>query len=128
MNNKGQSILVEYVTIFFIVIAGLVAMTTFFRRSLEARVHDGRNYMISSVVNACDANCLQAAGGNISQEYEPYYMQTTAFVLRNEQENSGMTTGNPAALGAIYAKYSNTETQSSSQSVQLPSACANGGC
>jgi hypothetical protein len=128
MNNKGQSILVEYVTIFFVVIAGLVAMTAFVQRSLEARVHDGRNFMIASAVNACDANCLQATGGKIAYEYEPYYMQMTADVQRNEQENSGQTTGNPAVLGAVYMKASNVATQTISNSVQRPSECANGGC
>ena len=78
MNNKGQSILSEYVMIFFVVIAAAVAMTVFVQRGFEARVHDARNFMIDSLINsgACDANCVQAAGGNIGHEYEPYYTQT----------------------------------------------------
>ena len=60
MNNKGQSILSEYVMIFFVVIAAAVAMTIFVQRGFEARIHDARNFMINSVINSsvCDANCL----------------------------------------------------------------------
>ncbi len=77
MNNKGQAVLSEYVMIFFVVIAALVAMTTFVQRGFEARIHDARNFMINAVINSsvCDANCLAATGGNISYEYEPYYLQ-----------------------------------------------------
>lgn len=128
MNKKGQSILSEYVMIFFVVIAALVAMTSFVRRGLNARIHDARNYMIDSVSNnnVCDANCVQAAGGKIAYEYEPYYTQMIADVYQNSQASTGITNGSAAEIGAIYTKSLNNLTRGTSTSFQLPPACADG--
>ncbi len=124
MNNKGQSVLSEHVMVFFIVIAAIVAMTTFVQRSFEARIHDARNFMINSANSVCDANCQQATGGSISHEYEPYYAQTLSMVQQNEIENHGQTAGNAEAIGEVFSKYGNEATTSASFSSQLPSECA----
>jgi hypothetical protein len=131
MNNKGQSILSEYVMIFFVVIAAAVAMTTYLQRAFEARVHDARNFAISSVMNnsVCDANCVQATGGNIAYEYEPYYTVSAASVQQNQQDTTGVTPGSAEETGTKYYKstYDNTNTVGSS--IQLPPcADAPGGC
>jgi len=106
MNNKGQSILSEYVMIFFVVIAAATAMTVFVQRAFEARVHDAKDYAIDSLTSsgACDANCLQATGGNIAHEYEPYYTASVASVLQNQQEGTGLTPGNAQITGTIFNK------------------------
>jgi len=126
MNNKGQAVLSEYVMIFFVVIAAAVAMTTFVQRALEARIHDARNFAINSVLSsgACDASCLQAAGGKIAYEYEPYYTVSVANVAQNEQDVLGATTGNAQVLGAIYIKSTNEHTGTVGSSCQLPPECA----
>ena len=131
MNNKGQAVLSEYVMIFFVVIAAVAAMTVFVQRGFEARLHDARNFMVNSVVasGACDANCLKAAGATdnrIPYEYEPYYAQMLSDVSRNEQQNSGATTGNPQSLDTIYTKSMNDATATISTSNQLPPGCADG--
>lgn len=131
MNNKGQAVLSEYVMIFFVVIAAVVAMTTFIQRGFEARVHDARNFVADAVTNsgACDANCLNAAGitGNqIPHEYEPYYAQMLSDVASNKQEDAGTTTGNAQVLGAVYTKSTNEATATISTSNQLPPECADG--
>jgi len=131
MNNKGQAVLSEYVMIFFVVIAAAVAMTVYIQRGFEARVHDARNFMIDSLTDsgACDTNCVQAAGGNISHEYEPYYAQMLSDVEQNEEKNAGAT---PSAvnwsIGAVYYRSLNAETKITSTSTQLPPKCANGEC
>lgn len=125
MNNKGQSILSEYVMIFFVVIAAAVAVTTFVQRALEARVHDARNFALDSVMSsgACDANCVQAAGGNVSHEYEPYYSISLADVQHNSAEADTQGQGNAQVLGAIYTKSTTDTTQTNATSVQLPPGC-----
>jgi len=134
MNNKGQSVLSEYVMIFFVVIAAAVAMTTFVQRSFEARVHDARNYMIDTVSNTLANECPEclnatgAIGNQIPHEYEPYYAQTISDVYHNEDTNAGATTGNAQVIGAIYIKNLNEKTQVTSTSNQLPPQCTNGGC
>ncbi len=126
MNNKGQAILSEYVMIFFVVIAAVVAMTVFVQRSLEARVHDARNFMVDALVNsgACDTNCLNATGAvgsQIPHEYEPYYAAMLSDVSHNQQENTGATaSGVNWSIGAVYTKSLNEETQTNSFSVQSP--------
>jgi hypothetical protein len=130
MNNKGQAILSEYVMIFFVVVAAGVAMTTMIQRAYQARIHDGRNFMIETVTNsgACDANCLNAAGitGNqIPYEYEPYYPVSVTDVLQNQQDRSSATSGNAQVIGATYNKSVNDNTQSYSTDCQLPPECTN---
>ena len=125
MNNKGQTILSEYVIIFFVVIAAVTASTIFVQRGLEARIHDARNFMINAVINACDADCLNATGGNIAYGYEPYYEQTLANVYRNAQEAVGITkSGVNWSIGSIYTKAANDTTQVLSTSNPLPPECA----
>lgn len=125
MNNKGQSIFSEYVMIFFVVIAALVAMSVLLQRSFEARIHDTRNYMIKTVNSACDANCMQAAGGKITYEYEPYYavMQTTVHQFVND--TSGATQGKAQVLGVKYVKTTQEKIKTNTPlSCQMPPACA----
>jgi len=125
MNNKGQSILSEYVMIFFVVIAAATAMTTYLQRAFEARVHDARNYAINSVISsgACDANCVNAAGGNLTYEYEPYYTVTSSLVGQNAQDNTTLTQGNAEQTASIYVKSINENTGSTTFGCQLPPAC-----
>jgi hypothetical protein len=122
MNNSGQSILSEYVMIFFVVMAALTAMTTFVQRGLQARVHDARNYMVDAVMNTavCDTNCLAATGGNIAYEYEPYYAYMDTNVQQYDKENAGATSGRATALGVTYLRSLNQATQSNAYSVQFP--------
>ena len=128
MNNKGQTILSEYVLIFFVVIAALTALTVFVQRGLEARIHDARNFMVNSVINsgACDANCMQATGGNIFYEYEPYYELMLSNAQHNDKNTSTATNGAAISIGAIYTKYLNEDTNGVSTSIQAaPCASAN---
>ncbi len=130
MNNKGQAVLSEYVMTIFIVIAAAMAVMTYLRRGLEARINEARNYSVRSVVDsgACDTNCMAATGGNIAVEYEPYYANMLSEVSRNATEDSGATQGNAEVLGVIYLNKTNEATQTSSSSTQLPPQCAAGGC
>lgn len=71
-NNSGQAVAVEYAVIFLIVVAVIVAMTTYVNRALQGRIHDARNYMyiqVNSVYNVY-RNGIMPAG------YEPYYVNT----------------------------------------------------
>ena len=125
MDNKGQAIFSEYAMIFFVVIAAATAMTVFVQRGLEARTHEERNFMVDSVKTVCDTNCLQATGGTIFHEYEPYYTITASDVAQNQADTTTATQGSAQAFGAIYTKSLNENTQTISTSCQLPPECAN---
>jgi len=124
MNRRGQSVLSEHVMVFFVVIAAIVAITVFVQRSLEARINEAHNFMISSVndPSVCDSDC-QAATGGVTNEYEPYYQQAFSSVDQNSQDFHTTGAGSANVIGAIYNKESNEQTQSNSFSIQLPAAC-----
>jgi len=107
--------------VIFIVIAAVVAITVYVQRSLEARIHDARNFMVDSVVNnsVCDANCLLATG-NIMHEYEPYYTQMAASSSQNQEQELTAAQGNAQVIGAIYGQSDNETTQSNAVTNQLP--------
>ncbi len=63
--NKGQGLVVQYTMTFFFVVGVIVTMTHYFKRSLQARIHDATLYMAQTVHNVHD--------GNTYLQYEPYY-------------------------------------------------------
>lgn len=84
---KGQST-VEYAIILGVVVAGLIAMQTFVKRGLQARYHDGTNFL---------ANQTDTIGN--STQYEPYY-----------QDSSYTTTQNKAGSDKVDARGSTNRT------------------
>lgn len=60
--RKGQST-VEYALIVGVIVASLIAMQTYVKRGLNARYHDGVNFLTTET----------AAIGSTNQ-YEPYYV------------------------------------------------------
>lgn len=129
MNDKGQSILAEHTMIFFVVIAALLAMTTYVQRAYEARIHDARNFMINAVLNSgvCDANCMAAAGGNVYLGYDPYYLQQVSGITSHARDKLGVTSGKPIALGVIFNTTYNEASSTVATSLQIPPECMNGG-
>lgn len=93
LNKKGQSVLSEYVVIFFLVVTAAVAMAVYVQRALQARVFDARNYAINQVSQECDENCLAATGGVIAREYEPYYGNIESNTDRRQQDASAIEGG-----------------------------------
>lgn len=72
-NQQGQNT-AEYALLIALVIAGAVAMQTYAQRSLNARVRDAGTYLTTTT------NAL----GNTDQ-YEPYYSQSSYDVTRNAE-------------------------------------------
>ena len=71
-NKKAQAVMGEYMVLIGMVLAAIVVMTVYFKRAVQARVYDARNYMVSEVRS-------RAAGeydGDLYFEYEPYYTNT----------------------------------------------------
>jgi hypothetical protein len=91
--TTAQAVMGEYVLLIVLVMAVLMAMGVYFRRAMQARIHDARDYMINGVRN-------QTAGyfdGTLYKEYEPYYGNTSAIVSRDIDDETrvmpGGTTG-----------------------------------
>jgi hypothetical protein len=118
-NQRGTTALVEYAVTILLVVATLVAMTTYVRRAFQARMRDARHYAIVNISPACDGNCMNAAGLTgkigIGQQYEPYYAKTDALINQDSltfKKLSGVT-GN--FIGQV-----NTQVSSTVGSEQLP--------
>ena len=93
-NKNAQAVMGEYVLVIFLVMAVLTAMTVYFRRALQARIHDARDYMIGEVR-------VRTAGvynGNLYKEYEPYYGNTAARVFRSMDDEIRVLPGGSSGI------------------------------
>ncbi len=118
LGQKGQTSLPEYVVTFFIVVGVVVAMTTYIQRGLQARIHDAHKYMIKSASDHCDQDCVDAAGGKITYEYEPYYGNITSDTDHSSEETKKVF-GTQGADG-LFQVITNDDMSTQSVSRQLP--------
>ena len=90
-NKKGQST-VEYAIVVGVVVAALVAMQTYVKRGLQARYHDGIQFLANETnVNATDG--ITKLGS--TTQYEPYYLSSSYVTESNRTENEvSLTRGN----------------------------------
>jgi len=126
--NKGQSSLPEYVATFFIVIAAVVAMTVYIQRSIQARIKDSRDHMVSVAAGECGPDCRAAAGisgSGIPREYEPYYGRVDSRTSRNSSVNADLAGGADRADRQFYKNTEET-VETTSTSSQLPPGAAAG--
>ncbi len=125
--RKGQMVTSEYVLLFFVVVAGISAMTLYVQRGLQARHRDGKIYMVDMATQACTqataggVDCLGAAKVDpatqkIAYEYEPYYGQSEAEVRRDSVDKKVLDEN------GRWGKYFAQSTQIGSDSAQLPPA------
>ena len=130
-SQKGQTVLPEYVVVFFVVIVAMVAITVYIRRALQARQRDAKVYMIDMAAQGCaqaDLNsggsldCQGAAGingGRFIYDYEPYYSQAASNVDRGQAEQTALF------VNSIFHKWSVGQTQVNTASAQSPPWSAN---
>ncbi len=74
-NKDGQGVAAEYAILFFIVVAVIVSMTTYIKRTLQGRIHDARNYMYTQV-NTIYRSAPFYPNAILPSGYEPYYVKT----------------------------------------------------
>src|SRR3989338_8909653 len=67
-NNKGQGFAAQYALTFFFVLAVVVAMTVYFKRTLQGRIRDATVYMANTVHTVYS--------GRVPVQYEPYYAES----------------------------------------------------
>lgn len=73
----------EYVLIFFIVASMMGAMVIYFRRTIQARMFDARNYSVRLAKEISNGYY----NGSWYRGYEPYYANTATIVGRDSSEN-----------------------------------------
>lgn len=109
-NKSGQVVTSEYAIVFFLVVAMLTAMTIYFRRAIQGRMYDARNYMIKEVQErtkdqypgACsvkpDGSRVCEGGLQLYPEYEPYYVDTKSLVDRQSIMEDSLSEGGTSGL------------------------------
>lgn len=89
-DRSAQAVMSEYVLVFFLVTGMVSAMMIYFKRSIQAKTKDARDYMLQTVLE-------RTAGeynGSVYYEYEPYYLNTesnlsTATFARSRLRENG---------------------------------------
>ncbi len=105
--KKGQATASEYVLMFFIGVTIAVAMTVYFKRAVQARIWDARNYMIKEVHNAALAGNATFYT-NMHIEYEPYYGQSNSVVKRTVNDKQTLR---PGLSSGIFTQTFNEATE-----------------
>ena len=126
---KGQTVLPEYVVLFFLAIAAVLGMSLFVQRGLQGRLRDAREYMLDMAAQGCleadmQSNAVgvsldcQGAGrlknARLAPEYEPYYGRV-ASTIHADQNDDETLNGD-----GIFRKQFSRYTDADSTSEQLP--------
>lgn len=89
-NKKAQNV-AEYAILIALVVGAIIAIQTFAKRALQARVRDASQYMTDQT------NFGQFTGDTYNTgQYEPYYLQSATTANKYEQE---IKAGNAVAQG-----------------------------
>jgi len=88
-NKRAQATVGEYALSIFLVLAVMSAMTIYFKRGIQARIHDARDFMVNDV----RARTAGSYDGDLYLHYEPYYTDTDATVRRNMSHTTRLSPG-----------------------------------
>lgn len=99
-NKNAQAVVGEYTIVIFLVMAVVITMAVYFKRAVQARMRDAREYMITEVRERTDGDF----NGILYREYEPYYGNTAAVVSRDMNEETRIQ---PGGSSGIFQKFYN---------------------
>jgi len=74
-NRKGQST-AEYAIIIGVIVAALIGMQTYIKRGLQARYHDGIQFLGAQTTDVEEGEGIPATVAAPFHQYEPYYLQS----------------------------------------------------
>ncbi|MCK5214385.1 MAG: hypothetical protein KAR05_03415 [Candidatus Omnitrophica bacterium] len=74
-NKNGQSLAIQHSIMFFLVVAIIMSMATYFRRAVQSKIRDVRLFMVKEVKEEFDSDDYQGVG---YFSYEPYYVNQMA--------------------------------------------------
>lgn len=120
---NGQINASEYVIVFAIISAVIMGMTVFFRRLMQARIYDTRNYAATLIHEQTGELNLAGNVANALLGYDPYYLNTLTFTNSTQQSYSEVTPGERE--GTFYRNFLD-EVSSDRQTIYLPPKRASG--
>jgi hypothetical protein len=92
--KNAQSVMSEYLLVFFLAVGMISAMTVYFRRAIQGRVHDARDYVWKDIYNRMGGNYY----GNLYKEYEPYYLNSQSIISRISYSNETLLEGKATGI------------------------------
>ena len=98
-NRRAQAVVGEYALMIFLVFAVVMGMIVYWKRALQGRIHDARDYMVNSVRQ----RTAGSFNGDLYLHYEPYYTNTSVTVTRSLDHTSSLLPSLPLSSG-IYVK------------------------
>ena len=120
-NKKGQIFAVEYIIVLGLAAAAILAMTVYFKRTVQARIRDARSGMVD-IVRAKVGNTY--SGTNVWEQYEPYYANTDTLATKDIKQIVH-TMGSPGFSSGVTQTLYNERTNSTTVSVTAPPDEAN---
>ena len=99
-SKQAQTIMAEYVLVFFLIVGVATVMTIYFRRAVQARIRDARVTMLDMVRARTNVfvNGSPAYSGPLFAEYEPYYTNSTSSIIHNDFSRSSLTAGGSSGI------------------------------
>jgi len=93
-NRRAQST-AEYAILIGIIIAAAIAMQTYVKRGLQARVYDASNKFTDDLSNDAELKKIGTVNPTLSKQYEPQTLssQSTQETLTGTGETTTMTEG-----------------------------------
>jgi Flp pilus assembly pilin Flp len=115
LNKRGQST-AEYAMIFGVVIGALIAVGTFIRSGIEAKLRDMTNQYVNQDT---DASALQTSTGFVQSDY------TTTQVSRTDTTQTSGSSGTTSTVGG--GDETSADTQGYSERSGVTTLFATGG-
>ena len=112
-DERAQAVLGEYVLVFLIVAGMVTAMTVYFKRTVQGKIRDARNFAVRNVFQITNG----VYTGNLYLEYEPYYTNTVSLISRDSTQEVSIIPDN--AMG-YFRKTMNDVTSIDTYSVVSP--------
>lgn len=118
-NHKAQ-IINEYTITIALAVTVVMAVTAIVKRTIQARIKDTKDYMITKANDAYvqTRNTEAQTPAAIGAEYEPYYTETKSIVTRDLTEQ--LNAYKHPTQGFTFEKFYKNKTKVVTNSVQLP--------
>ena len=118
--RTAQIVMGEYLLTFFLVTAVVTAMAIYFKRMIQGRIHDSRDFMINYVrseTSALGTDGQPYYSGELNIAYEPYYSNVVANSSQRTSSTERLLSGGSSG---IYQKNIADSSQGSSESIVAP--------
>ncbi|HOW35289.1 MAG TPA: hypothetical protein PL155_02585 [Candidatus Omnitrophota bacterium] len=120
IKNRKAQIINEYTVTVALAVTVIMAVTAIVKRSIQARIKDTKDYMITKANDAYvqTRNATAQTPARIPKEYEPYYTQSASDVTRDSTRQ--LNVYKHPWEGFTYEQVYKDRTAVVTNSIQLP--------